>query len=216
MTTNDQSTQATGAPAAANQSGTAENKSTITNQATDSKMLIDGKKVVFEHDLIAAKESWRKQSDEQQRVHNEAIDKAKVELSATQTQVAELNAKVTTLTQQMGAASKANETEEVARLKKERDEAVNQVKTLAEQNTSNRAKLLAESYKIPAESLSNKSPTELDAIESALKALKPILGGAGNYAISGGAGSAVPESPMERAKKLLAATPIRGMRNATQ
>src|SRR4030042_1521946 len=61
-------------------------------EVKDGKVTVDGKSYVKESDLIAAKESLSKQLETAQSTHNSAIDKAKLDLSAAQTEVAKANA----------------------------------------------------------------------------------------------------------------------------
>jgi hypothetical protein len=73
-------------------------------------------------------------------------------------------------------------------------------------------------YNIPADSepgkkLMEKDMTQLDSFEEALKALSANRRGPGNYIVGGGNGSPDPVSSIDRAKQVLAATPVRGVRN---
>ena len=80
-----------------------------------------------------------------------------------------------------------------------------------------RKKLIMTTYnQVTAEQLENKTPEQLDAFEEALKALTISRGGPGPYAIPGSGGGAAPLLPIDRAKALLEATPIRGARNEKQ
>ena len=73
-------------------------------------------------------------------------------------------------------------------------------------------------YNIPAnsdvaKSLEAKDAKQLDSFEEALKALSTGRGGPGNYLLGGSGGGAAPVPEMDRAKAVIAATPIRGTRN---
>ena len=73
-------------------------------------------------------------------------------------------------------------------------------------------------YNIPANSdtakkLLEKDASQLDSFEEALKALSTGRGGPGNYLLGGGGGGAAPVAELDRAKAVIANTPIRGTRN---
>lgn len=182
-------------------------------EVKDGVMSVDGKKVVHESDLIAAKKSLEQKLEEQQSVHNEAIDKTKVEVSDALQQVAAANAKVQELTQasQSGAVSD----EDAARSKQELDAA----KGSAEQASAKALELrrqniiLKSAGAVTAEQLTDKTELQLDSFEEALKALTQSRG-IGNYAPGGTGGGAAPETNMDRATKILQETPIRGVRTA--
>lgn len=182
----------------------------------DGSILVDGKKMVAESDLIAAKRSLESKLEQEHTAHTTAIDTAKLELSAAQQQVADLNAKLTGAKQ----ASKAGAIpdEEVARIKQERDDAKNLVVTLQTdvgKALEYRRALLAMQYPGVVDKLVNKTMKELDSLEEALKALSTSRGsGPGNYALGGGGGQPHTMTPQERAAKVINATPVRGVRNA--
>ncbi len=182
----------------------------------DGAMTLDGRKVVYEKDLIAAKESLQKQIDTVQTVHNEAIDNAKLALSDNQTMLAQANAKLQLAedASKSGAPSQADP-EEVARLKQEAETAKSSIETATGQVLEYRKKLIMASYpnQVKAEQLEGKDASQLDAFEEALKALSQSLGGPGPYAVGSGVGGGALPTEMDRAKALLAATPVRGVRN---
>jgi len=185
-------------------------------ETKDGHILVDGRKMVAESDLIATKKSLESAAEKAQAAHNEAIDAAKLELSAAQQSVADLNAKLTADAQ--ARQSGATTDEEVARIKQERDDALKQVGTLtasAAKALELRRELLVTRYSIPADSLANKTMQELDSFEEAAKALSTSRGGSpGPYALGGGLGGAAPMTPRERAAKVIASTPVRGVRAA--
>jgi chromosome segregation ATPase len=185
-------------------------------EVKDGAYIVDGKKYVKESDLIAAKESLTKQLETAQSTHNAAVDKLKLDVSAAQTEVAQANAA-------LEEAKKARTTgdisvEELSRVKKEAEEAKTSLASLQTSSLDYRRKYIMAVYNIPvnseaAKNLQNKDAKQLDSFEEALKALHAGRGGAGNYAVGGGGGGAAPVSDMDRAKSLIAATPIRGSRN---
>ena len=67
---------------------------------------------------------------------------------------------------------------------------------------------------VTAEQLASKTPAQLDAFEEALKALATSRGGPGPYATGAGGSGTQPLSDMERARRVLDATAIRGTRTA--
>jgi predicted nucleic acid-binding Zn-ribbon protein len=179
-------------------------------------MLVDGHKIVYEKDLIAAKESLTKAAEQAQAAHNEAIDKAKLDLSAAQSEVAKANARIQEIQASSTGATNGHDAEEVARLKQEIEAANSRAESVTGQVLEYRKKLLTTTYpgQVTAEQLEGKTPEQLDAFEEALKALSQSRGGPGPYAVPGGPGGAAPTSPIDRAKALLESTPYRGVRNA--
>jgi hypothetical protein len=182
----------------------------------DGSVLVDGKKMVAESDLIAAKRSLESKLEQAQTAHTTAIDSAKLELSAAQQQVADLNAKLTEAKQ--ASKTGAIPDEEVARIKQERDDAKTLVATLQTdvgKALEYRRALLAMQYPGVVDKLANKTMKELDSLEEALKALSTSRGGGpGNYALGGGGGQPHTMTSQERAAKVINATPVRGTREA--
>ncbi len=182
----------------------------------EGSVFVDGKKMVAESDLIAAKKSLETQLEKAQATHNEAYDSAKLELSAAQKQVAELSAK---LKEAQSAPGQGANSEEIARIKQEKADALAKVEALtaeAAKSLELKRQLLKVQYPgVTDEQLAKKSMKELDSFEEALKAVSSSRGGGvGAYAIGGGLGQTAPMSDLDRAKKLLEITPVRGVRNA--
>jgi phage-related minor tail protein len=176
------------------------------------RMLVEGKKVVYESDLIAAKKSLEDAMEKAQQAHNQAIDSAKLELSAAQQAQADLNAKYQALEQ--ASKSGATPEEEVARIKQEAQEAATQ--QLGDVNNrllELKRELLATKYRIPPDQLISKDMTQLDSFEEALKAITASSGGIGPYAVGGSNGGSTPPTDLDRAKQIISATPVRGVRN---
>lgn len=181
-------------------------------EVAEGVMKVDGRKVVFESDLIAAKRSLEQQAEQAQTVHNQAIDKAKIDLSDSQQQVATANAKV----QQLEQASKSGAVsdEDAARSKQEIDAAKGSAEQATAKALEYRRALMAKEYSIPVGQLQEKDMSQLDSFEEALKAVSQSRG-VGNYATGGTGGGAAPETPMDRATRILETTPVRGTRTAT-
>lgn len=207
---------ASGGPEAAPIPAPATPKAEPKFEVKDGSYLVDGKKMVTESDLIAAKKSLETQLETQQSVHVQAIDTAKLELSAEQQKVADLNAKLTEAEQARQAGTPSDE--EVVRIKQELTDALGKVETLtteAGRSLELRRALLVMQYNVPADSLADKDMKALDSFEEALKALATSRGGgAGPYALGGGVGGAAPQTPIDRAKEVLAGTPVLGVRSA--
>ena len=185
-------------------------------EAKDGSYFVDGKKMVAESDLIAAKRSLEGQLETQQTAHTQAVDTVNLELSDARKQVANLNAKLTEAQQAPGQGATSDE--EVARIKQEREDALSKVETLTTEAGKalelRRALLITQYPGVTAESLADKDMKALDFFEEALKAVATSRGGPGHYAVGGGLGGATPKTNMERATETLANTPIRGVRTA--
>ena len=178
-------------------------------------LFVDGKKVVYEHELIAAKKSLEQQMETAQTVHNDAIDKAKLDSSDALSKVAVANAEVTRLTKDIEDARSAGGTtspEDVSKLKQDLEAATSRADTADVSVLDTRKKLILVTYpgQVTEEQLKEKTPAQLDAFEEALKALATSRGGPGPYAVGGGTGSTEPMSEMDRAKSILDRTPALG------
>ena len=183
-------------------------------EVKDGSFFIDGHKYTKESDLIAAKKSLETQLSEQQKVHNDAYDKARLELSSVQQQVAAANAKVKELSdaQQKGAGS----SDDLAKAKSELDQVKKQLSDLSNNSLTYRKKYLQAVGGVSEDQLKDMSATDLDGLEKALLILGKTNNNnnPGNYAAGGGRGSTTPLSAMDRARALIAATPQTGVRNA--
>ena len=184
----------------------------------DGATFLDGKKVILESDLIASKKNLEGQLAQQQAAHEAAIDAAKLEASNALTQIAQLNAKITEIEEarQSGTVSDTD----AASVKQELETAKSSIVTLtADANRAlelRRANLVLQ-YGLAPDTIKDKDMTALDSFEEALKAVSTAKGSSvGPYAVGGGTGEAAPQTPMERAAQVLAATPVRGTRNPAQ
>jgi multidrug efflux pump subunit AcrA (membrane-fusion protein) len=184
-------------------------------EVKEGKIFVDGHSYVKEADLIAAKKSLEAQSAEQQRVHNEAFDKAKIELSDAQKQIAASSAKIKELTEARNSGASEVDNAELAKARAELLAAQNDAKAAKESGVAYRKKLLTTVGGVPEETLKDMSAADLDGLEKALAILGKAKGGLGNYAAAGagGTGTGMRPSELDRAKALLAATPIAGVRN---
>ncbi|KKM26630.1 hypothetical protein LCGC14_1582800 [marine sediment metagenome] len=182
----------------------------------DGVMTVDGRKVVSESDLIAAKKSLESAAEQAQTVHNDAIDKSKLELSESLQQVASLNAKLQEAEKARDAGATPNT--DVAGIKEKLESAESRIEALtteAGESLEMRRAFLALKYTIPVDSLSEKNKEQLDSFEEALKAVATSRGGSpGPYAIGGTGADTKPPTDMERARSILDNTPIRGVRTA--
>ena len=156
-------------------------------------------KLVPEKDLLAiktAKEGLEQKLKEAEDSYNSKISEANTKLIATEATVKQLQDK---LNQSNLTAA------ETAKLQSQLDIANSKVKELEIRTVDARKKLIASSYKIPVDTLKDKSIEQLDLMEEAIKAVAPHLAAAGTgfAAGAGGSGSSSPETPLERAKRVL-------------
>jgi multidrug efflux pump subunit AcrA (membrane-fusion protein) len=183
----------------------------------EGKVLVDGHSYVKEADLIAAKRSLESQIADQQKVHTEAYDKARLELSSAQQQIAASSAKIKELTEAQGKGASEANSAELTKAREELKSAQEEAKVAKELGVNYRKKLLTVAGGVPEDTLKDMSMSDLDGLEKALTILGKAKGGLGNYATGGGnGGSSTPLTSMDRAKALLAATPIAGVRNSSQ
>jgi len=182
----------------------------------DGATFLDGKKVVLESDLIAAKNSLEGKLTQQQTAHEAAIDAAKLEASTAQDTIAQLNARIkeTEEARQAGTVSD----EDAVKVKQELETAKGSIVTLtvdANRALELRRANLVLQYGVTPDTIKDKDMVALDSFEEALKAVSTARGGGvGPYAIGGGSGEAAPQTDIERAAKILETTPVRGVRNA--
>ena len=197
-----------------NLSATTPIASTAKLELKDGAVLVDGKKFVAESDLIAAKHGLEGRLSQADKVHGEAIDKAKLELSDAQKQIATLNAKITE--NEQARKSGAVTDEAAAKIKTELEVAKSSMEQVSKSALEYRRALLTVQYGVNADTIKDKDMKSLDAFEEALKAvIGKGSGGIGPYAVrAGSGGEATPQTPMERAAKILASTPVRGTRQA--
>jgi len=193
--------------------------STAKVEIKDGRVIVDGKKMVAESDLIAAKGSLETKLTQQQTVHDTAIDAAKLEASAALQTIASLNAKIKET--EDARATGAVTDEEAASVKLELETAKSSIVLLTAEAAKalelKRANLVLQ-YGVAADTIKDKDLKALDSFEEALKAVSTARGGGvGNYAVGGGTGDAAPQTDIERAAKILESTPVRGVREpATQ
>ena len=183
-------------------------------EIVEGKVVVDGKKFVAESDLIAAKNSLEGKLSTQQTAHDAAIDAAKLEASTAQQTIATLNAKITEVEEARKAGAVTDT--EAASIKQELETAKNSIVTLTVDATRalelRRANLVLQ-YGVVPDTIKDKDMKALDAFEEALKAVSTARGSSvGPYAVGSGMEGAVPQTDIERAAKVLEATPIRGVR----
>ena len=180
---------------------------------TPSSMVIDGRKVVFESDLIASKRSSEERYKQAVEIHATAIDRLQLDNSNSLQQVSELSDKLNKSIQarETGAVS----SEDVAKAIQDLEAAKADLTTSQTQQLElKRANIvLASKGAVQAEHIAEKDMAQLVAFEDALKVVSQSISGAGNYASGAGSGSATPETRMERARRALDSVGIRGVPN---
>ncbi len=183
-------------------------------EVKDGQVVVDGKKYVAEHHLLAAKESLEGKLNQQQTAHEAAIDTARLEASAAQQTIATLNAKITE-NEEARLTGAVTDTE-AASVKQELETAKSSIVTLtADAGRAlelRRANLILQ-YGVTPDTIKEKDMKALDSFEEALKAVSTAKDGAGPYALGSGSGDAAPQTPIERAAKILESTPVQGVRN---
>ena len=185
-------------------------------EVKDGVVYADGKKMVAESDLIAAKKSLEGQIQVQQDAHSVAIDTAKLELSAEQQKSAKLNAELVTAKE--ARATGAISEEELARIKGEAETAKGSLESANQRILELRVNNIVTNSggAVTAESLAGKTLEQLDSFEEAMKAIIAAKGSTpGNYALGGGLGGAQPLSDYDRRKAALEGAKV-GTRNAAQ
>jgi len=161
-----------------------------------------------EKDVMALKGKLEK-AEERLEAANEAakgkVDKAELETVRSESeqvrqQLLQAEAKVTGLEEKLQSADTVST--ELAGVKPKLEAAETAVKDLTTKVLDYRRAVIVATYGIPADSIKEKTIEQLDNYEEALKAVAAAKT-AGNFAVGGGGGGAAPESPMDRAKRIL-------------
>lgn len=157
--------------------------------------------MVPEADLIAAKKGLQKDLKDAQTAHDAAITELQGKLSTAANSLATAEAKVQTLEEKN---SQSVSSEELTKAKDELKAAQESSEGLATKVLEYRRKNIVTGFGIPEDTIKDKTLEQLGHLEEALTLVK-ATGGVGNYAAgAGGGGGAGPETPMDRAKRILA------------
>lgn len=158
-------------------------------------------KMIPERDLIAVKEGAKKELKDLKTAHKAELDSANTGLSEIQQKLLQAEASVEKLGE--AATQSSGSAEELEKVKTELVTAQKRSEELGNKALEYRRSIVVATYGIPADTIKDKTTEELDQFESALKAVSAAKG-VGNYAVGGGGGASAPESPQERAKRILA------------
>lgn len=163
-------------------------------EVTPEPITTDAPKMVKESDLLAIKSA--KEGLEQK------LTESTTNFSDVQNKLYAAEAREKGLQEKLTEASAS--AEELKEIKPKLETAQAAVESLTSKALDTRRKLIALSFGIPVTSLEEKSLTQLDDYEEALKAVSAAKG-IGNYVAGagGGSGDAVPEAPIDRAKRLV-------------
>ena len=160
-------------------------------------------KMVPEADLIAIKKGLQKDLKDAEKAHTEERDTLTKNLDEANQNRLKAEAKVETL-EEKSKSNQSVDSEELTKAKADVKTATDRGEELAKQALELRRKLIVSTYGISEDAIKEKSFDQLGFLEEALELTKTSKSGAGNYAAgAGGGGSAAPESPMERAKRIL-------------
>lgn len=145
-------------------------------------------KLVPEKDLLALKskaEGLEQKLKEAEASHSAVIEGHKKQLDEVTTKLYATEASVKKLEEQLTEGAKS--TKDLAEVKTKLEAAEKRLGDLSSKALDYRKKLILATFKIPAEVIKDKSLEQLDLYEEALKAVS-ATSGAGNYAITVGAG----------------------------
>lgn len=163
-------------------------------------------KMVPEADLLALKGSKegleKKLGEATATIEATILDTAK-QVEVVRQQLLASEAKAEQLEEQIKQS--AGSSVELAEAKKQLEEATKNSEGLIAKALDYRRQMVATAYGIPVDTLKEKTLEQLDLYEEALKAVSTAKG-IGNYAVGGGGGAgSAAETPMDRAKRILAA-----------
>ena len=158
-------------------------------------------KMVPESDLIAIKKGLSTELKDAKKAYEEERTTLTTKLDEATNNLSKAEAKVKTLEENKDQSVSS---EELTKAKAELETATKSGEELAKQALEYRRKLLVNTYGITEDAIKEKSFDQLGFLEEALELTKSSKAGVGNYAAgAGGGGSPAPESPMERAGRIL-------------
>lgn len=183
-----------------------EDSKTFVSNKDGSISIKDGEKEVRyakESDLLAVKgraEAAESQLSEQKATWNSTEDSYKSQV--TEHHDARLRAEVrsTELEEQLKQATAAQE--ELQRVKQDLEKQKIDLGSLSDRALGYRRQLLVATFNIAEDTVKDKTMAQLDSYEEALRALK-ASGGFGGYATTPGSAGAKPETPIDRAKRIV-------------
>jgi len=158
-------------------------------------------KMVPESDLISVKKGMEHQIDELKTSHAAELEGLNSKLSDTNTNLVASEAKAKDLEERLSQSNIS--AEELSKVKKELGTAQTAVKSLTDKTLEYRRRIVALGYGIPEDTIKDKTLEQLDAFEEALRAVSATKG-IGNYALTQGGGGGATETPIERAKAMIA------------
>ncbi len=158
-------------------------------------------KMVPESDLIAIKKGLQTEVKDAKKAHEEERISLTGKLDEATNHLSKAEAKVKALEEK---SSESVSSEELTKAKAELETATKRGEELATQALEYRRKLLVSTYGITEDAIKEKTFEQLGFLEEALELTKSSKDSTGNLATgAGGGGSPAPESPMERAKRIL-------------
>ncbi len=170
----------------------------ITTSATTATPSAANEKLVPEKDLIAVK----KAKEGLEIKLKETEDTFKSRVAEVENKLISAEAKAQELEDKLKTASMT--AEETAKTKALLEAANRKVSELEIRALDARKKSIAATYRIPVDTMKDKTMEQIDLYEEALKSIAPNgLAGSGFAVGAGGAGVTKPETPLDRAKRTL-------------
>lgn len=158
-------------------------------------------KMVPESDLIAVKVGLEKKLGETKFEHESAIGGLNTQITELRQQVLQEQAAKEQLDTQVKSSMSKEDVEKVVAAKDAADKRSGELET---QLLDLRRQSMSTAYRVPAETLKDKTTEQLDFMEIALKAVGVGQVTTKPYDLGGGGGSAEPSTPIERAKEVIA------------
>jgi len=162
---------------------------------TDQNQAPDQPKLVPEKDLLAlkaAKESLEQKLKETESTLTSTVETHRKSLDEVTNKLFAAEASVKKFEEQLSESAKSGK--DYAEVKAKLEAAEKKAGELSIKTLEYRKKLIADTFKIPADSLKDKSLEQLDLYEEALKAVQAARG-AGNYALPGAPGNGAAPMP---------------------
>jgi len=160
-----------------------------------------GPRMVPESDLIAVKKGLLKELDEAKAGHTTTITQINTQLSEVRQQLLQEQAAKEQLETQL-KSSISNE--DMGKVIADKDAALKRSGELESRLLDLKRNSMAATYKVPTDTLKDKTSEQLDLMEIALKAVGGGQSSTKSFDLGGGGGAALPSTPIDRAKEAIA------------
>ena len=160
-----------------------------------------GPRMVPESDLIAVKKGLLKELEEAKAGHTTTLTQMNTQLSEIRQQLLQEQAAKEQLDTQLKSSISQDD---MGKVIADRDAAIKRSGELDSKLLDLRRNSMATTYKVPADTLKDRTSDQLDLMEIALKAVGGGQASTKSFDLGGGGGAASPSTPIDRAKEAIA------------